>query len=69
VILQVETQTFAPAARSDPGPRPVGPEGPGVGLVAQRVVEDLGQPLLISRVVDGHDHLDPSVQVPLHQIG
>ncbi len=67
VILEAEAEPAV--GRSDSGPPPVRAEHPRVGLVAQRVVEDTDQPTLDRRVLDGHHHLDPPVEIALHQVG
>jgi hypothetical protein len=67
VILEAEPE--ATVGFSEPDPSPVPAERPRVGLVAQRVVEHADQPGLDRRVFDRHDHLDPPVEVALHQVG
>jgi hypothetical protein len=67
VILQAEPE--AALGRRHPGPPPVRAEHPRVGLVAERVVEHTDQPATDRRVLDGDHHLDPPVEVALHQVG
>ena len=69
VILQVEPEPLPAPDPSHPDPPAVGLQFPRVGLVAEGVVEDAHQSLLNVGVVDGHDHLHPTVQVALHQVG
>ena len=53
----------------DAAPATVGPQHPGVGVVGEDEVEDLEQPRLQLGIAHRHQHLDPPVQVALHQVG
>jgi hypothetical protein len=69
VILQAEPQAPGSEIRRDPPPGPVGSELPGVGLVAEGVIEQVHQPAPAVGVLDGHDRLDPAIQIALHEVG
>jgi len=69
VILEAESEVARRTGRRQAPPTPVGLQLPGVGLVEKRPVEYPKEPGLDLEVVDGHDHLDPPVEVPLHQVG
>jgi hypothetical protein len=69
VILQVEAQVAGCVGRSDPPPGGVGLQLPGIGLVEEGRVQDPDEPLLDIGIVDGDDHLHPTIEVPLHQVG
>jgi hypothetical protein len=69
VILEVEPEVGRRSGRREAPPAPTGLQLPGVGFVEERPVQYPEEPLLDLGVVDGHDHLDPPVEVPLHEVG
>lgn len=66
VILQAEAQW---TRLGQPGPPRIGTEHPRVGLVAEGPVEHADHPAPELGILDGDDHLDPPVEVALHEIG
>jgi hypothetical protein len=57
-----------PGVRYDTAPHGVGPELPGQQVVLAEHVEDLVETLGEPRIADRRERLDPTVEVPWHQV-
>ncbi len=69
VILQVERQVGRRSGRRESPPAPVGLQLPALAWSRSAPSRMPTRRSLDLGVVDGHDHLDPPVEVPLHQVG
>jgi hypothetical protein len=67
--LQAESQAVGRKVRGGADPATIGYQLPRGGLVQECPVEEPGHPTLEGRVGDGHHHLHPAVEVPLHEVG